>query len=309
MPAQPDVNFVSAVKQNTSEVIAKRMNTPRLKMDHSPCAGLRCLCAVALIVLTTNAPLVLAQQPQPAPVVADNEYQVGAILWTQTSGEIRALYYQAFALARMMLDRDLKMKHKGKLKRAIVVDVDETILDNSPFQALLVKERKEFSQQDWAKWTSSAQAAALPGAVEFLRYADAKGVRVFYVTNRREAERAGTEANLKQQGFPGVSAETVLLRADTGSKEARRTKVAEQYRIVLLMGDNLNDLAAVFEQKTVAARLAAVEQNRDQFGTHFIVLPNAMYGDWENAIYTDAQPGQPRDQQRKGALKPFTPQP
>ncbi len=308
MPAQSAVNFVPAVKQNTFEVTAKRMNNPRLKVGRPRRAGLRCLCAFILFTLTTNASFVVAQQPQSAPV-ADNEYQLGALLWTQTSGEIRALYYQAFALARMLLDRDLKTKHKGKLKRAVVVDVDETVLDNSPFQAALVKEREEYSQQDWAKWTSSAQAAALPGAVEFLRYADSKGVRVFYITNRKEAERAGTEANLKQQGFPGVSAETVLLRADTSSKEPRRQRVAEQYRIVLLMGDNLNDLAAAFEQRTVAARLLAVEQNRDQFGTHFIVLPNAMYGDWENAIYNDAQTGRPRDQQRKSALKPFMPQP
>ncbi len=284
------------------------MNTPRLKVGRRPRAGLLCLCAFALTALTTNVPFAVAQQTQPAPV-ADNEYQVGAILWTQTSGEIRALYYQAFALARMMLDRDLKAKHKSKLKRAMVVDVDETVLDNSPFQAALVKEHKEYSQQDWAKWTSSAQAMALPGAVEFLRYADAKGVRVFYITNRREAERAGTEANLKQQGFPGVSAETVLLRADTSSKEPRRQKVAEAYRIVLLMGDNLNDLAAVFEQSTSAERIAAVEQNKAEFGPHFIVLPNAMYGDWENAIYKGAQPGETRDASRKHALKPFTPQP
>ncbi len=284
------------------------MNTPRLKVGCRQRAGLLCLCAFALCALTANVPFAFAQQPQPAPA-ADNEYQVGAILWAQTSGEIRALYYQAFALARMMLARDLKAKHKSKLKRAVVVDVDETVLDNSPFQALLVKERKEFSQQDWAKWTSSAQAAALPGAVEFLRYAAAKGVRVFYITNRREAERAGTEANLKQQGFPGVSAETVLLRADVSSKEARRKQVAAQYRIVLLLGDNLNDLAEVFEGRTVAARLAAVEQNKAEFGWHFIVLPNAMYGDWENAIYNGAQPGETRDQRRKSALKPFTPQP
>jgi|ERR1041384_2484002 5'-nucleotidase (lipoprotein e(P4) family) len=270
-------------------------------------AGWLCTFAFLLPALISLAPIAPAQQPSPAP--ADNEYQVGAILWAQSSGEARALYYQAYTLARMMLDEDLKTKHKDKRKRAVVVDVDETILDNSPFQAGLVKARKEYSQQDWAAWTSAAQAAALPGAVEFLRYADAKGVRVFYITNRKIEEKEGTTKNLKQAGFPNVTDETLLLRTDTSSKEPRRQKVAEQYRIVLLMGDNLNDFAEVFEKKTVAERLAAVEQNKDQFGTHFIVLPNAMYGDWESAIYNNLAPNETHDQRRKSTLKAFTPQP
>ena len=129
---------------------------------------------------------VAAQQPQPQPSPVDNEYQVGAILWTQDSGEWRALCYQAFTLARMVLDNDFKAHKRKKEKRAIVVDVDETVLDNSTQQARLVKEHMGFSQTEWAKWTASAQAQAIPGAVEFLNYADKKGVRVFYITNRRE---------------------------------------------------------------------------------------------------------------------------
>jgi 5'-nucleotidase (lipoprotein e(P4) family) len=279
------------------------MNTLRLQRRRR--VGLRAPSAFILFALTFVLPGA-AQQPQPAPT-PDNEYQVGAILWTQTSGEIRALYYQAFHWARMVLDQDLK--HKSKQPRAVVVDVDETVLDNSPFQASLIKEQKNYSQQDWAKWTASAQAAALPGAVEFLRYAAAKGVRVFYITNRAEAERAATADNLTKQGFPGVSNETLLLRTDKSSKEPRRQQVAAQYRIVLLLGDNLNDFAEVFEQRTTAERLAAVEQNRDQFGTHFIMLPNAMYGDWENAIYNNPTPGEARGARRRNTLKGFTPQP
>src|SRR5918912_2450033 len=178
------------------------MNTPH----GARLAGLLCTFAFALAAHTTAA----AQQPQPQPAPADNEYQVGAILWAQSSGEARALYYQAFMLARMMLDQDLR--HKSKQKRAVVVDIDETILDNSPQQARLVKERKEYNQADWALWVSQAQAQPLAGAVEFLRYADARGVRVFYISNRREEERAGTVANLRKFGFPGVSDETLLLR-------------------------------------------------------------------------------------------------
>lgn len=218
----------------------------------------------------------------------DNVYQEGAILWMQTSGEVRALAYQAFTLARMMLDRDLQSNRRSRMKRAVVVDADETVLDNSRYQATLQKNRQNYDARTWTEWVKRVEAEAVPGAVEFLRYAASRGVRVFYITNRNLEEKEATAENLKKLGFPNVSDQTLLIKTDPkiSSKEPRRKSVSSKYRIVLLMGDNLNDFAEIFEQsKTVAARLAAVEQNKSQFGKRFIVLPNAMYGDWESAIY------------------------
>ncbi|HKR02180.1 MAG TPA: 5'-nucleotidase, lipoprotein e(P4) family [Pyrinomonadaceae bacterium] len=219
---------------------------------------------------------------------ADNAYQEGAVLWTQTAGEARALSYQAFNLARMMLDRDLQMNRRSRMRRAVVVDADETVLDNSPYQAMLLKNRQSYDSRTWTEWVKREEAEAIPGAVEFLRYAASRGVRVFYITNRSLAEKEATAANLRKLGFPNVNDQTLLVRTDpkTSSKEGRRDSVSARFRIVLLMGDNLNDFAEVFEQgKTIAARLAAVEQNKALFGKRFIVLPNVMYGDWESAAY------------------------
>jgi 5'-nucleotidase (lipoprotein e(P4) family) len=230
-----------------------------------------------------------AQTAAPAPQQqADNIYQEGAIVWTQTSGEARALSYQAFNLARMMLDRDLQMYRRSRMRRAIVVDADETVLDNSRYQATLLKNRQNYSSQSWTEWVKRVEAEAIPGAVEFLRYAASRNVRVFYITNRNLEEKEATAANLKKLGFPDVSDQTLLVRTDakTSSKEARRQGVSAKFRIVLLMGDNLNDFAEIFQQsKTVADRRAAVELNKAEFGKRFIVLPNVMYGDWESAIY------------------------
>jgi 5'-nucleotidase (lipoprotein e(P4) family) len=241
-----------------------------------------------LLILTCSL-TAAAQTPAPATQPQSvSEYQEGAILWTQSSGEVKALCYQAFTLARMMLDRDLRMSRRNRMRRAVVVDADETVLDNSRYQATLVKNGQTYSAQSWTQWVNRAEAAAIPGAVEFLRYAASRGVRVFYITNRRSVEKEATAANLKKLGFPDVSDETLLVRTDpnSSSKEPRRRSVSSRYRIVLLMGDNLNDFAEVFENsKTVNSRIAAVEQNKNQFGTRFIVLPNPMYGDWENAIY------------------------
>jgi 5'-nucleotidase (lipoprotein e(P4) family) len=241
----------------------------------------------ALLALTCSLSG-LAQTPAPAAAgqQADNEYQEGALLWTQTSGEMRALAYQAFNFARTILDRDLRLNRRSRMKRAVIVDVDETVLDNSRFQAALLKNRQRYDAREWTRWVNRAEASAVPGAIEFLRYATSKGVRVFYVTNRNQAEKDGTATNLKRLGFPGVNDQTLLVKTDGSSKEPRRNLIGSRYRIVLLMGDNLNDFSEVFEKsRTVAARLAAVERNKEQFGTRFIVLPNVMYGDWENAVY------------------------
>ena len=234
-----------------------------------------------------------AQQTAPAQVsVADNEYQVGAVLFMQKAAEFRALAYQAFNIARMQLDADFDKKNVKRLPkaerkrtRAIVVDIDETVLDNSPHQAELIKNRMPFTPAVWTAWVNRRVAKPIPGAVEFLKYANSKGVRVFYVSNRNEAEKQGTIDNLKAAGFPDVSEETVLVRTTESGKEPRRQSIQTKHRIVLLMGDNLNDLSNVYERKSVGDRFIEVDKTREEFGRRFIVLPNAMYGDWESAIY------------------------
>jgi 5''-nucleotidase, lipoprotein e(P4) family len=221
---------------------------------------------------------------------ADNEYQVAAILYMQKSAEYRALCYQAFNWARKMLDADEKTskklpKSERKKPRAVVVDIDETVLDNSPAQAFGVINKRPFNLKDWYAWGEMRKAKALPGAVEFAKYAAEKNVRIFYISNRDEVQKQATIENLKAAGFPDISEENVILRQKESAKEPRRAAVAEKYRIVLLMGDNLNDFSAVFERKSIDERFAETDKVKNLWGEKFIVLPNAMYGDWESAIY------------------------
>lgn len=252
-----------------------------------------------------------AQQTSPAPA-ADNAYQAGATLWMQKAAEYRALAYQAFNLARWQFDADLDKKNVKKLpkaeqkrRRAIVVDIDETVLDNSPAQAAGIRENKPFNQADWYAWGRVRKAKAIPGAVDFLNYAVSKGAKVFYVSNRDEAQKQETIDNLKAVGFTDVSADNVLLRQKDSSgnnistKTPRREFVGQKYRIVLVMGDNLDDFSDVFERKSVADRFSETDKLRNDWGKRWIVLPNAMYGTWENAVYeyerlTEAQKAQKR---------------
>ena len=243
---------------------------------------------------------------------AQNTYIEGAVLWQQTSGERRALSYQAFTLARMMLDRDLRMNRGNKKPRAVIVDCDETIIDNSRFEGMLLKNRVNYNQKDWTEWINRAAAEAVPGAVEFLRYATSRGVRVFYITNRNDVQKAGTATNLRKLGFPNVNDQTLLIQTDpkNSSKEDRRNNVKKNFRIVLLMGDDLNDFSDVFENsKTVDERAAAADRYKAEFGKRFIMLPNPMYGNWESAIYgynfklTEAE----KAAKRKSLLKSYGP--
>ena len=264
-----------------------------------------------LLLLVITA---VAQTQAPSmgrPTGANSEYQVGAILWTQSSAEYRALAYQTFSLAKLRLDQDLR--HRSTKPRSVIVDVDETVLDNSRFQAELVLRDAPYTAENWKAWCDRAEAGAVPGAVDFLKYAAKRGVRVFYITNRRQPEKAGTITNLIKLGFPGVTEDSVMIREQgtTASKESRRDRVRRHYWIAMLVGDNLNDFNDNFSGKSITERSAEVDRERAEFGSRFIVVPNPMYGDWENAVnnnqsnLTDEQ----RAANRRGALKGITTQP
>jgi 5'-nucleotidase (lipoprotein e(P4) family) len=221
---------------------------------------------------------------------ADSEYLTGTVLWTQSSAEYRALAYQTFTLARMRLDQDLllyRAKRGVRRQPAVIVDVDETVLDNTRYEAELVLRGLSFDSVTWSAWCQRAEAGAVPGAVDFLKYAARRGVHVFYITNRRQAEKAGTITNLRKFGFPDASEDNVMVREEgaTSSKESRRQKVASRFNVLLLVGDILSDFNDHFSGESTAERATQANRESAEFGTRFIVVPNPMYGDWENAIY------------------------
>lgn len=249
----------------------------------------------ASIITTFFAAHSTAQQAvQKQKEAAQSEYQIGAVLYMQKAAEYRALCYQAFNLAKMNLTADFDKKNlkklpksERKMPRAVIVDIDETVLDNSPAQAFNILNSLTFDNDVWYAWGERRSAKAIPGAVDFLKYADSKGVKIFYISNRdADPQQKATMDNLVQAGFPDVSEQTVLLRQNrNSSKSERRMKVAKDYRVVLLIGDNLDDFADDFERIPTVERFAETDKDRQMFGDKYIVLPNAMYGSWERAIY------------------------
>ncbi|WP_110708328.1 5'-nucleotidase, lipoprotein e(P4) family [Salinicola sp. CR57] len=229
-----------------------------------------------------------AQQPAqpPAPQASLADELVMATAWMQSSGEYVALSHQAFNLARMNLDRALAAAgSQAQRPPAIIVDVDETVLDNSPYEAWLIANDENYASDSWHQWVERASAAPMPGAKPFLDYAASRGVEIFYVTNRRDDETEATLRNLRQVGFPDADHEHFLPRTDSSDKTSRRLRVAQSHWVVLLMGDNLGDFSQGFDRESAAARRAAANAQADAFGSRYIVLPNPAYGAWEEAIY------------------------
>lgn len=242
-------------------------------------------------------------QPKAEQVKNDkNEKLVMATLYVQQAAEIKALNHQAYNIGKLRLDKILK-KNTSNKKLAVVVDIDETVLDNSPFEAKSILEKTSYPLY-WSEWCNLARAESISGAQEFLNYAAENGVETFYISNRKVALLDATLRNLINNGFPFADTTHVLLRSTTSDKEPRRSIVKENYEIVLLFGDNLGDFSNIFDNKSTADRHALVEENKELFGSKFIVLPNPMYGAWDAAMFHDLVVDN-KDSVYKARLKSF----
>jgi 5'-nucleotidase (lipoprotein e(P4) family) len=237
--------------------------------------------------------------------------QLHATLWMQQAAEYRMLVAQIYRLATERLElmlapgsaaleqSTLPARRLAALPPAIILDLDETVLDNSFYQARLLRERRDYDDTSWAAWVEEAAAPALPGARDFLRAAEARGVRIFYVTNRecpRQRPVSGdpcpaktaTLRNLAALRLPGADdPDNLLLRRerpewDGRGKSARRAWIGERYRIIALVGDDLQDFVdrSVFEGR--GGEFDAL------FGLRWFLLPNAIYGSWERSLVENA---------------------
>jgi acid phosphatase len=232
-----------------------------------------------------------------ADVVPQNDL-LNATLWSANAIEYKANALAAFALARIRLDEALADKswtatgqtgNYASLPPAIVADVDETLIDNSGYEAWLIATNQNFSSKTYDAWTKAREARAVPGAVDFAGYADSRGVKVFYVTNRDANQEPQTRDNMRALGFPmGGNVDTFLMQKEqedwTAKKSTRRNFVGKDYRIVLLLGDNYGDFSDDFSG-TEAERLKSFEDNAAHFGHDWIMIANPEYGSFECAPF------------------------
>ncbi len=235
------------------------------------------------------------QAPAPAP----QHENVNAVLWVRTSAEYAGAARQAYAAARQSLDRALRDRHwtaaleqRGPffdLPPAVILDLDETVLDNTPFQARLASDAKPYSEEDWSAWVNEARAGLVPGALEFLTDARASGVALFYITNRAcKSDDAGdpTARVLRRLRVP-LENGALLCKTDSSDKSARRQAVARTHRILLLIGDDLGDFIAGPRDLKERSELSQVYAKF--WGERWVIVPNPMYGSWERAIPSKAE--------------------
>lgn len=248
---------------------------------------------------------------------------LNATLWTQRSVEFKATALAAYALAEIRLDQALADKNwtaaPGEQKAgyqslppAVVLDIDETVLDNSGYQAWTVVADKTFDPKTWTAFVNSKTSTPIPGAVEFTRYAESKGVKVFYISNRTAEEESATRENMARYAFPiDDKMDTVLTsreKPDWGSaKSTRRTVVAQNYRILLNIGDNFGDFSDEYRGDE-AARLKAFEAHHGLWGKQWIMIANPQYGSFESAPFGHnfRQSDDAKRKAKKDALTPWS---
>lgn len=242
---------------------------------------MRSLALVLTLALMASCSTHTNSNPEVSGKPNPREYQIAAYLWQQTSGEYRALTYQAYNIAKEKIERDLEDKHNKK--RAVIFDVDETVLDNSFGGAMEIKEGLPWKESHFADWVKLKQAVAIPGALDFVKFLQEKNIEIFYVTNRQMNMLEDTYENLVAQGFP-VKKENLMPMGSEHTKEPRRQVILKKHHVVLYVGDNLSDFPGGYEKTSVESRNALVDKMKADFGQKLIILPNPLYGDWERAL-------------------------
>ncbi len=255
------------------------------------------------IVAASLSFVVLAGCAQP-PVDLTAHEMLNATLWQHTSAEYECAVQQAYRLAQENLDKALvddqwsaALEQQGNaatLPPAILLDLDETVLDNTEYEVRIIRELGQYTPESFAQWCESAAAPAISGATEFLEYAANRQVAVFYYSARKESLRGCTTRNLLALGLPFTD-DSRLLLDDGTSKSEYRAMIASRYRLLLLVGDNLEDFVAGSKSQSGLRRELA-QRYASRWGREWIILPNPMYGHWESTTY-DFDYRLPRDQQ------------
>ncbi len=275
----------------------------------------RLFIACSLMLALSACELVQTKKPQavaetPAPIVVENKVaandNLNATLWMQSSLEYKLLAGQTWRSGLVQLDRAIKNPNwdalipaerekpaKG-LPMAVIVDIDETVLDNSNYQARLIRDNTSFNDATWVDWVKEEKATAIPGALEFVRAATARGVTVFYVSNRAADLQVPTLNNLRKLGFPikddkqflGKGHPVENCEQQGSEKGCRRLLVSREYRVLMQFGDQIGDMVSITDNSR-EGREQTVKPYLGWVGERWFILPNPSYGSWEPAFYNN----------------------
>ena len=230
----------------------------KLNCSHRPSSGCRAACSALVFFFCTQ--LLLSEEKLP-----------NDVRWVRESMEYANLCEQVFQEAVKKFRR-LTWAEQGP--PAVVVDLDETILDNSTYQVERWKLGKGFTQESWSEWVNRMEADLVPGAAQFLKEMRKLDVRVVFLSNRMQANLEPTRKNLKALGVLDPKDLFLLRLNEADTKTVRRQEVIEgtgrmkipgAFTVVGYFGDQVGDFPT---------------REKDRFGEFYFLLPNPMYGKW-----------------------------
>lgn len=258
--------------------------------------------SLALAGCQTVAEAPAAAPGAPAAVPAHDN--LNATAWLQQSAEAAMSHRQTWRSAARLLDAALadpawdaltpedRIAPLAGLPPAIIVDMDETVLDNSPYQARLIRDDARFDDATWNAWVAERRARAVSGAPEFAREAARRGITMIYLTNREHALNADSRANLEALGFPPVGEGQILglgmatpgCEPKGSDKGCRRQWVSQRYRVLMQFGDQLGDFFSIADN-SLEGRAAGLQRFDAWVGERWFMIANPTYGSWEPALY------------------------
>lgn len=256
----------------------------------------------ALLLLMSacgNSKEVVAPVVEPQANLVDQ--QIMSTLWMQHSLEVKILQEQQYRNAAKKLKENLN-ELSGEKRPAIILDIDETVLDNSPYEARLIRDGVKYTEESWGEWVEERSAELIPGVQEFLLEAERLGVEVFYVSNRSIRHLEYTIENLRAFNLPGIDDSRVLLKEEYPDKTERRNSIKANYEVILYIGDQLSDF--IEGQDGFQQDMADYKAMMDYTLKYFVMLPNPMYGSFEKALYLGESglSDEEKDQIRRNAL-------
>ena len=233
----------------------------------------------------------------------DREHEsLMATLYIQESAEYKAHIRTTFKTAEATIPFLLKQKEisasidqmngeKNFFDKppAIILDIDETVFSNSPYQARLIVNNTNYPD-GWIEWVKEEKATFLPGALSYMKTAKELGVEIFFVTNRLNELEPATRNNLVKEGFDlSDDIDQILTRYEKPSWDRNKTSrialIAENYRIIQIIGDNLGDfIDGQQNKKSSNFRNSVVEQTDSFWGFVWFMIANPTYGDWEGSV-------------------------
>jgi len=257
--------------------------------DMTPNAMLSDHCALS-VDLSVKKPVELSEITYPLS---------NSVKWQTTSKEYRYLTSETYKGATDAL----KSKTLPTTPWVVVMDVDETVLDNSQYQVTVEKNGAGYSSKTWSEWVASEKATLVPGVKSFIKTVFEQGGKLALFTNRNREQDNHTWNNLKALGIPVSPDNTCVMgRVDAdktaidgikviNDKDLRRQQITNgsascympnnsrtslfpALKIIMQVGDNIEDFSGITQEE--ADINALLPRAKDEL----ILLPNPMYGSW-----------------------------